>query len=516
MKFEPKKILFILGLTVFFLAGVWLRLYHIDFGLPHSFHADEPEIAELAIKYTYEIRDIIKNNNYYKLIPISFVYGTFPSYLFTFAVMAFSKVSNLLNNPFSKEELYVFMRTFNALLSTGIIITIGCLYKKLFASKKGLLLIVLLLSLNWKLIVHAHYVNADILLTLIMSGCFLLSYLYYEHKLDDMHVVLMGLLYGIAVGTKITALISAPLFLYLFLIKKDYRGLFGFFFLTFLGFIATNPFSLVLIQDFVFRIYTMKIKEAGLVFDSVDTNPVKYGLALISMVGIPVLLASVFGSITSIKSSDKKYHLFLLGNILVYVLFYSLNARRVDRWLLPVLPLVLMYGAEGLAQLFNKTKTYLALGIAFAIFGLYLYYPYLLTKQFARNTPKSEAYLWAQKTLPPLATKLVITEEGLDPFSKLEGAKVIKYEVYESDQAYLKFPPNPKLYNYVVLASRPMQNFKREEVIEKYPVYSKAWSDFENTVLDSSQFSLIKEITLPKPNLVELSDVYIYQNKAYR
>ena len=53
--------------------GLLFRLYHIEFGLPHSFHADEPEIAEFAIKYTYEIRGIIENGDYYKLIPLNFV-----------------------------------------------------------------------------------------------------------------------------------------------------------------------------------------------------------------------------------------------------------------------------------------------------------------------------------------------------------------------------------------------------------------------------------------------------------
>ena len=54
--------------------GLFFRLYHIEFGLPHSFYADEPEIAEPAIKYTYEFKDVVTNNNFYKLIPVSFVY----------------------------------------------------------------------------------------------------------------------------------------------------------------------------------------------------------------------------------------------------------------------------------------------------------------------------------------------------------------------------------------------------------------------------------------------------------
>jgi len=43
----------ILGIIIF---GLYFRLHAINFGLPHCFHADEPEIVELAVKYTYQIR----------------------------------------------------------------------------------------------------------------------------------------------------------------------------------------------------------------------------------------------------------------------------------------------------------------------------------------------------------------------------------------------------------------------------------------------------------------------------
>jgi hypothetical protein len=104
----------ILSVLIILLA-IFFRLWHVDFGLPHSFYADEPEIAELAIKYTYEFRDIFINHNYYKLIPVNFVYGTFPAYMFTAATMVFSKSLNLLSITFTKTTLYIFMRTVNSL-----------------------------------------------------------------------------------------------------------------------------------------------------------------------------------------------------------------------------------------------------------------------------------------------------------------------------------------------------------------------------------------------------------------
>src|SRR3989344_6028620 len=97
--------------------GLFFRLYHIEFGLPHSFHADEPEITEHAIKYTYEFFNIIRNNDWYKLIPVSFVYGTFPVYFFTVFTMAFSKSLNILNVPFDKTSIFIFLRIVNSTVS---------------------------------------------------------------------------------------------------------------------------------------------------------------------------------------------------------------------------------------------------------------------------------------------------------------------------------------------------------------------------------------------------------------
>ncbi|MFA6981702.1 MAG: hypothetical protein WC243_01595 [Patescibacteria group bacterium] len=516
MKEKTKKILFISALSVLILIGVGLRLYHIEFGLPHSFHADEPEIAELAIKYTYELRDIIKNHNYQKLIPISFVYGTFPSYLFTLVVMSFSKTSNLLNIPFSKETLYIFMRSFNAVLSMGIILSMGVLFKKLFNNKTGILAVVFLTALNWKLIVHAHYINVDILLALLLSFCFLGAYLYYKHDLDNLHVVIIGLLYGVAVGTKVTALISLPLFLYLFLVKKDYRGLFGFLFLIFIGYAVTNPFSFIFAEDFAYRVYMMQIKEAGLVFDSVDSNPLKYLLAL-GYVTTPLVLAlSVFGSVLSLRRGDRKFHIFLVGNILIYLIFYSLNSRRVDRWLLPILPIVLLYSAEGIHQVLKRAKKKVALVFVLLALGTYSYFPYLLLSQFQRDTPKSAAYKWAKDNLPVTSNKLAVTEEGLDPLNKLEGILVKRSNVYEPENAQFDLPETPTGYDFVIISSKPMRNFKKKEVKERFGFYVEAWTKFEDTILDGTKFTLIKQFTLPKPNLVELSDVYIYQSNTYK
>lgn len=511
MKINKKQFI----LTAIILSiGIFFRLYHIEFGLPQSFHADEPEIAEPAIMYTYEIRNIVKNDDYYKLFPVSFVYGTFPAYLFTGATMVFSKTSNLLGISFDKTTLYIFMRVFNALISLLIVISTAILSFKLSKKKLVFYLVLVLGALNWKFIVHAHYLNTDIILTSLLSLSYLFLYRYYKGGPDNKFTVLSSLLFGLAVGTKITALLGLPLFIYIFWQKRDYMGILGFTLTAFLAYTISNPFSFILSQRFSSRVMGMVSHEGGLVFDSADLTFYKYLLALEYITTPLVLLSAIAGIYKSIKSRlEYPFHYFMVGSIIIYLVFFSLQSRRVDRWLLPILPLVLLYAGLGINLLFEKLKNKLVLGFVLLIIAAsYLYFPALLLFQYQRYTPKAESYLWIKDNLDLSKRFLVYTEEGLDPLNKLPFSKVVTVPVYASEDAQYYEPENPEYYSYVLISSRPLQNYQRKAVKEAYPFYFQKWDEFVKTLQDPQHFSLIKEFSLPKPNLAELSDVYIYKN----
>ena len=284
---------------------------------------------------------------------------------------------------------------------------------------------------------------------------------------------------------------------------------------------VTNPFSFIFATDFALRTLDMFTKEAGMVFDSVDSNPFKYIYALSYMLTLPILLISLYGKFkyfkqTQAKASGKIFAIFLVGQIIIYLIFFSLQSRRVDRWLLPILPIVMVFASYGVFELIGNTKQF-SKKLALAVFlmltaGYYVYFPILLLNQFQRNTPKSAAYLWMQKNVPELSWKLVYTEEGLDPMNKLKFGDVKKFIVYTDESAQLFYPEDPYMYDYVVLSSRPMENFKRQEVVGAYPNYANSWSNFEKTVLNMENFELIAEFSLSKPNLIPLSDVYVYKN----
>jgi len=516
-----------------------LRLLNINFGLPHSFYADEPEIGELAIRYTYEFRDIIRNNDIYKLVPENYVYGTFPVYVYTVLVMLASKTLNILNIGFSKMELYVFMRVINALISLAIVPIMYFLLKRLSFKHQKLCLTagLFLVAFNWKFIVHAHYLNHDIIITtlILAANYFFLRYLQHRHtttkqESDTLNTVLFSVFFGLAVSTKITVLLTFPLYLAFFLWNRDIRNLFASIFIIMGCFIVTNPFSWVFISDFASRILEMRIKEAGLVFDSADYTATKYLSALSWMTTLPVLLISLTGVIGFVKSNKKtdgvgkpfsQFYLLIFLQIIFYLVFFTIQSRRVDRWLLPILPNVFILALLGLDMLTDKLQSLVvkksswrlvAFIVSFGIGAYYLRFPFVLLKQFQRNTPKTQAYIWTRDNLPQTSTKFGLTEEGLDPLNKLPLATIWQYNAYEAKGGQFVYPPNPYLFNYIILSSRPVGWTKSQIVVEKYPYYASKWADFFNLVKNRNDFELIKVFDTTQPNLVPLSSVYIYKN----
>src|SRR3989344_5563718 len=235
--------------------GLFLRLYHIEFGLPQSFRADEPELVEPAIFYAFQIRNIIADNDFYKLIPISYVYGTFPAYLFTILIMVASKIQNLLHMQFPKENMYLLIRIFHAFLSLGIAVSGAWLYKKVFKNHQGALFTLLFFSLSWIFIVHGHYANADLIITFLLTASLIPFYSYFKKEgADTFFTAAAALLFGLAAGTKITVLLTLPLYLYIFVHKKDWRNFLAFILIILATFLFTNPFSLIFHDNFLLRV----------------------------------------------------------------------------------------------------------------------------------------------------------------------------------------------------------------------------------------------------------------------
>jgi len=505
-----------LVLLVILIVGLILRLSHINFGLPLTYFIDETDRSDPAVSYVLNYKTAIQNKDINFFKPTSYIKGTFNTYFIALSVIVFNELASLFGVVFNQFNYVVEMRIITALVSMLIPVITGFIHFLLFKDKKGLVLSVFLTTLNWKLINHSIYINQDIFLTfcVMLSYLFLLLYFNYENRKKSLLLIyLSGAAFGLAFGTKVTALIAFPVFGLLFISRKNWKGIVLFGLAALISFIITNPFSLIAFNDFITRIFEMSSREGGVVFGSVDLNPFKYIINLNHMLTLPILLISLYGAYISYKKANEKFfHLFLFFNVLTYVLFFSLASRNSERYLLPTLPVIIIYASYGISYLYNhiEINKYLALAILVLVTGYYLYFPLSLFLQLTHNKPRVDAYYWMKQQASD-SKILVYTEDGRDPFSSIKGADVTVFSVYVSSGAQYVMPKDPMQYEYVVLSSKPMEDFKRDYVVKTYPEYSTNWKNFENLVTASGKFKLVKEFRTTNLNLLYFSDIAIYK-----
>jgi hypothetical protein len=275
----------------------------------------------------------------------------------------------------------------------------------------------------------------------------------------------------------------------------------------------------------------MKTREAGVVFSSVDQNPLKYisGLSnvltppilIISLISMVVILLEKIQDFKSIKTGPENLtHLLLIGNFFTYLIFFSLNKRLVERWMLPIIPVLCIYATYGIQEIGNLVKNQKIQKIfKISLIGIFLISYFcnalILFKQIKLGDTRLKAYEWTKDHLrQPENTNLkilVYTNKGRDPFSRIDNCDVKMFEVYESKEAEKFFPVDPKEYNMVITYSGMERNYNNPYVAKKYPEYNDDWISFQKELDNSEYFKLMKSFETTKINLVGLSDIFVYE-----
>jgi hypothetical protein len=521
MKNVIKKIPLFTAL-VLLVVGIFLRFYKIDFGRPYSFIADETDIFDQVLKYSLNYKNIISNKNWEAFYPDSYVYGMFPTYFLTFTNIVFNKTSSMFNFSINYDSYLIYLRVITSIVSSSLILITFLIYKKIFGDKKGAVLSSVIMALNWKLIFHSHYLNQDIYVTVLLPFSVLLLILYLQkHKL--FYLIISSALFGLAVGTKITALISIPVIITVLAMKKDLRGILFYIIVSLTFFSLSNPFSIINFDQFISRILEMRSREAGAVLSSVNTSPLKYVSAITSILSIPatiIFFISLFIVFKKdIKNGKERYleHVLLIGNIFIYLVFFSLNKRLVDRWILPIIPLTVIYTSYGIfkfGDIFksNKCKFLITAVSLVSVLSICIYNSFLIYSQLIQGDTKGRAYMWTKEYLKNEKSHvLVYTNKGRDPFHNLKGVDVILFQVYESKEAFSFYPKDPYEYDLVIIYSTMRKNFNNKYVIKNHPKYFKKWSDFILELEDSGNFYLISNFKSVKPDLFNVSDIEIYK-----
>jgi 4-amino-4-deoxy-L-arabinose transferase-like glycosyltransferase len=503
--------------------GVFLRLYKIDFGRPYSFIADETDIFDQVLKYSLNYKNIIPTKNWEAFHPNSYVYGMFPTYFLTFMNMVFNKTASVFDFSISYNSYLIYLRVVTSIVASSLILVTFLIYKRIFGDREGAVLASVIVALNWKLIFHSHYLNQDIYTTVLLSYSILSLILYLQkHKLRCL--LISSVFFGLAIGTKITALISVPVIITILATKRDFRGILLYAIVSLTFFSLSNPFSIINFDLFLSRVLEMKSREAGAVLSSVNTNPLKYLSAMSSILSVPatiIFFISIFIVLKRyFKGKKERYleHILLLGNIFIYLVFFSLNKRLVDRWILPIIPFTVIYISYGIFRLgdifkSNKYKVVITTISIMSVLSIYIYNGFLIYSQLSQGDTKERAFIWTKKYLKnEKPSVLVYTNKGRDPFYSLKDVDVVLFQVYESKKAFGFHPENPYEYDLVIIYSTMRRNFNNKYVTQNHPEYFKKWSDFISELENSGNFYLISNFKSVKPDLFNVSDIEVYKN----
>lgn len=518
-------------ILIIFVSGAFLRLYKIDFGRPQSFLYDETDIYDDVIKYAQNYKFIMEKDGLMGFQPSSYVYGMFPTYFLIFSTMILNKTVSIFHLPIDFDFYFVYMRIVTAVFSLLAVIFTGLLYRKVFKNKIGTLISLALVVLNWKLIANSHYLNHDTYLTIFTISClyFFISYLYNDSSKKYWHLFISACLLGLAAGTKVTGLLIAPLIGVILLLKKDWKGVFLYIAGVILIFAISNPFFIINFSEFFSRLVKMRTTEAGVVFGDINNNPLRYPFSLFKMLTPLVFLLSIFGIYNYAKPAFSKIknqkfdnetlvHTLLISTILIYILFYSLTPRMIERWMLPIIPILIIYSTEGILKILEHIKNHKFINtiIIASIFITVIIFPISLIKQLNMEKPRVSAYKWVSNYLKQEGKSnykvLMYTNKGYrDPFSKIENCDMDKFEVYESKGAQNSYPKDPMEYNIVVLYSYMERNYENKYVLEKYPKYYRAWDSFNSTVKDPERFKLVGSFETTKLDLLGIPEIFVYE-----
>ena len=455
----------ILLILIVALGGL-LRFYGLTWGDGLFFHPDENNMA----------RAISQLNPSTGFHPDFFAYGQLPLYLVYFSYQLVHGL-DLRQVPF-KEAIY-FLRFWSALFSTLTIPLVYLISRKLFTAYYSLLSATLVAFMPG-LIQAAHFGTTESLLTFFfMLIIYLTLHLGPGPKYRS---ILMGIVFGLAVGTKASALyFIAPVIVASLYVARDWKK-FIYFWLIFTVFavlvaLLASPYNLVDYESYLSSMryesavafgdvkvfYTRQFENSvPLVFQAIRVFPFAVGF-ITSIFGL-------FGLLLSLREYRKQFFVILIFSFLFIIAVNSLIFAKWTRFMTPAYPLFAVFTAYALYKLQNKLAIMLILFLSIAQGAL-------LFQLYIQPDTRIAASTWINENIPAESYVLSETANVVDiPVRNENELTVISFDFYHLDQE----PELPEALishlekaDYIFIPSRRLyanlpQNAGSYPILEKY------------------------------------------------
>lgn len=416
--------------------GFALRIWGISFGLPDLFIYDEITYVETALRC-----------GTFNFSPQGFIHGSllgyilFLEYIMVYIILfLFRMVSSpadfLIKYYIANPTLLLLIgRVTQVFFGLGTIAISYLIAKALFNKKVGLIS-AYLLSISLVHLQHCHYIKADIL------SCFLLTMAFffatrvfkirqfkdteYSRPNETKFLILAGLFIGLAASAKFLAL-SGYVFLFaLQVLSKpaQRRYHFGHFLINsifdskfllasamvIVGFLIGQPYALFTPKDFIssfsgisvitnFDIIQRMTGQPRLLFYFTDM--------LKNSVGLPVLVCSLLSIFLLTDKDLFKKILLILSLPVCFSIFAICKSFTVDRYLLIIVPFLIILSAKTVDYLLNKFSYYKFKKFLLMLIIIVLSLPLITVIRFgiliSSTNTRTIAKSWIEENIPPNA-----------------------------------------------------------------------------------------------------------------
>lgn len=537
------------------LMALLLRLWGIDFGLPHIYHTDEWFEVKRALKLGIGVFDFdrIGKGGYYYLL--FFEYGVYYTLLKILGIIKSGDdfLYRLFQNP---SDVWLIGRVTTAIIGTLNCYILYLLGKHAFGRSVGLFAS-LFLAINILHVMSSHYITVDVPMTFLVTVCFLIMFWNSSNpRFTTLQYGLLGFFVALAIMTKIPSaiiILSVLVFHYTTLNNEKIK-ITPFLYISDRRFMV---FSLIFVLVYVVGVPGVLFKAKGILQWGISffssKNPVAASPAwphiyrsdsvleyyikwLFPLRYILITLFTIIGVILGTQKSPSKSLIFLTF-ILPYFYFLC-NTKSIvhvfSRYLLPITPVLSLFAAIGITFVLEQSTNYTRYlkSLLFLLLALTIFPPLLdsVRYDFRRTLPDTRtiAREWVINTIPsnskillegniivpetttvPLRIKLemvdgillhyIASSEHENPKGKFYS--VLKKVLSKQHTHHLiltgnKFQLEKALLDrdvdYVILRSEFIESFEFEQNRKSFPYFYKLV-----TWVQSNEFKLIMEF---KPN----------------
>jgi len=392
---------FNLKLLLVLILSLGLRLWGINFGLPHLYHADEPIVVNHAL--AYGTGDF--NPHFFKIPPLVsyLVFGCFGLYYLALTLLGVvASVEEyaifFLSDPGS---FYLLARVlFGAICGTLSVALFAVLLRRYF-SRRHALWGALLFGISFLHVRDSHYIYADIPLILALVACFF-PILQIETAARRRDYFLFGILMGLAVAIKYNGVFIVIPFLIAHVMARGVsfksiwnEDLMASAACSIVTFAVLNPYSWLDAPFFLQELTTQSGSQSGMGL----LHHLRYSLA--EGLGWGILVASAIGILLLLWNRERK-RMLMASFLIMYYLVLVKFSQPYDRYALPLIPWLVFMAVDAVIRLTKAKRRLRFAAIPLWVFlGLFpfsksIHADWIMTQVDART----EARAWILENIP--------------------------------------------------------------------------------------------------------------------